>query len=60
MDNYQFKFLEFLIDEIFESMELHSLAPSLTKYWIHTIKNDEKRNFLINKTKKLIEDNMNA
>jgi hypothetical protein len=60
MDDYQFKFLEFLINEIFENMELHSLATSFTKYWIHTIKNDEKRNFLINKTKKLIEDKMNA
>ena len=54
MDTFQIKFLEFLIYEIFDSMELNSLAFSLTKYWIHTVKNNDKRNEIIEKTKKLI------
>ena len=59
MEVYQIGFLEFLIFEIFETKELIPLAASLTKFWIHTIKNDDKRRELIEKTKSLIKQNMN-
>ena len=54
MDIYQIGFLEFLIHETFETFELFQLAPSLTRFWIHTIKDDSKRENIIEKCQKLI------
>ena len=58
MPLFQIGFLNFLIYEIFETMELNSLAMSLTKFWIHTIKDDVKRNEMIQRTKELIENKL--
>ncbi len=49
-------FLEFLIHEVLETKELISLGPSLTRFWIHTIKNDDKRKEAIQNAKVLMDN----
>lgn len=54
MEKYQIGWLEFLIDEILVEKKLIRLAESLTKFWIHTVRDDTKRERLIQKIMSVI------
>lgn len=55
MDVEQIALLCFLREEIFLEKELAHLATSFCKYFIHTVKDDQKRKDLIEETKLIIE-----
>jgi hypothetical protein len=48
-------FLQFLIDEIFIEKKLERLADSMTRFWIHSLKNDDVREELIEKIELLLK-----
>lgn len=54
MEAYQLSWLRFLLDEIFVEKKLIELADSFTRYWIHTVKDDVKRDSLKQEVKNLI------
>lgn len=54
MEEHQIAFLQFLLQEIFETQELKSLRKSYCSFWVHTIKNDRKRDLLLENVKKAI------
>ena len=54
MELYQVGFLEFLLEEVFETKELAVLGYSLTRYWIYTIKDDTERTILLETATDLI------
>jgi hypothetical protein len=57
MELYQVGFLEFLLEEVFETKELAVLGDSLTRYWIYTIKDDTERTILLETATDLIFKN---
>jgi hypothetical protein len=56
LDAYQMEFIRFLAHEIFVKEELDRLAPSFKRFWIHTIKDDQKRQRMIEYVKNLISN----
>jgi hypothetical protein len=52
LNEYQYAFIKFLSEEVFREKELISCDDSLTRFWVHTIKDDTERNKAI----KYIED----
>ena len=47
LDKFQLSWIRFLIKEIFIEKELSNLANSMANFWVHTVKDDELRNKLI-------------
>jgi hypothetical protein len=56
MVDLHISWLEFLQEEIFVEKLLKPLDISFTKFWIHTIKDDDKRNKMIQDLIKIIAD----
>ncbi|CAF0766770.1 unnamed protein product [Brachionus calyciflorus] len=47
LEEYQIEWIKFLIEESFVNQELSDLDRSITQFYVHTIKNDEKRHEII-------------
>ena len=58
LESYQIRFLEFLLREIFYEKKLRELRKSFCSFWIHTIKNDDKRKDLIILVESAIEEDV--
>ena len=56
LDLFQIGFINFMLEEVFETKLLEVLGDSLTRYWIHTVKDDYKRKKLIERAKYLITE----
>ena len=54
LNDYQYEFIKFLSDEVFKEKKLISCDDSLTRYWVHTIKDENKRNDAISYIETLI------
>ena len=55
LEECQLAWLRFLITEIFVTKELKELDNVMTKYWIHTIRDDKTRIRFINDIELLIK-----
>jgi hypothetical protein len=55
LEDLQIKWLEFLIQEVFVEKKLLDLASSLTRFWIHTIKDNGKRIEIIGYVEQLLK-----
>ena len=56
LEDYQFKWLEFLYIEIFENCDLKDLWSSYAEHWIHTLKDENRRKQIIEKIKNIIQN----
>ena len=54
LDEHQYNLLKFLANEVFNTRELISCADSLTRYWVHTIKDEVAREQMISYVESLI------
>ncbi len=54
LENLQIGWIEFLIEEIFLNQKLNGLEKSMTDYWVHTVRADEKRESLIKAIEKIL------
>ena len=52
---HQMAWIDFLTEEIFKTKALAKLEPSMSGYWIHTIRNDEARKRAITQVHELIK-----
>jgi hypothetical protein len=57
LELFQLGFINFMLGEVFETKTLQALGDGLTRYWIHTIKNDEERRKVIDRAKYLLTNN---
>jgi hypothetical protein len=53
LEKFQIGWIEFLVNEIFVDGELSVLDSSMANFWVHTIRNDVKRNEMINNIENL-------
>jgi len=54
LDMIQIKFLEFLIDQILNHGNLMPMLEGLTRYWVHTIRDEKTRKKMIKRIEKLL------
>ena len=54
LNEYQYAFIKLLSEEVFREKALISCDDSLTRFWVHTIKDDTERNKAIRYIEDLI------